>query len=58
MSEIQYNLDERYEFSSTTKKHLGALLILGIIATAIGLVLAMNSGHGEGDGHALNAATE
>lgn len=59
MSEIQYNLDERYEFSSTTKKHLGALLVLGVIATIIGLVLAMNSGHVEaGDGHALNVAAD
>ena len=59
MAGKDHNLDERFEFTSKTRKNLGILLVAGIVVTIIGIILAMNSGHGEaGDGHALKEGAE
>ena len=56
MSEIQYNFDEKYIFSSTAKKRLAVVGLIGIIITIIGIILIVNSGSGQETGeHALRS---
>lgn len=59
MSEINYNLDERYEFSSATKRNLLVTLAVGVVVAIIGIVMVMNGGHDEAaeGGHAMNMAS-
>ena len=60
MSEIHHNLEERYEFSSATKRSLLITLAVGIVVTILGIVLAMNGGHGEAveGGHSMNISAD
>ena len=44
MPEEQHNLDERYEFASSTKKRLMIFLVVGIILTIIGILQVMSAG--------------
>lgn len=60
-SAVQYNLDERYEFSAESRKRVITWLIAGVVMFAAGLVwLMMDSGashdaHGAGHGAAHGA---
>ncbi len=55
MSDTQYNFEEKFDFSSSAKKKLFILGIVGILVLALGIVLVMNAGDTHAtDEHALN----
>lgn len=53
---MEYNFDERYEFSSSTKRRLAIVGIIGILVTIVGIFIVMNTDGHNGEEHAISTS--